>query len=106
MTNLIKSFFKGTPEAINIRVSRIFFETPDCPFTGFYMDDVLLQPIHDFIKKPLKYKHWTMEDLLQDCLNSWLIACDEDYEYCQSREYAIDCIQVNEYEFYVNGSKY
>ena len=72
-----------------------------CVLTGYGIDDDILQPIYDFLKKPDKTS--TFEDILQDCLESWIIACQRDYEYSCSREYFIEHIAANEYEFTEDG---
>jgi hypothetical protein len=50
----------------------------DCVLTGYYMDDYILQPIYDFIDKPIE--GYTINDIINDCLNAWIDACNNDYE--------------------------
>jgi hypothetical protein len=75
-----------------------------CPFTGYFMDDILLDPIHEFIKNPNEYT--TFEQLLYECLQAWVYACRDDWEYQQSDEYIKEIIEVNGYEFTENGDFY
>lgn len=72
-----------------------------CVLTGYCIDDDILQPIYDFLKSPKE--HITFEDLLGDCLESWVIACKNDCEHCESDEYITDMIEANDYEFNENG---
>lgn len=55
-----------------------------CPFTGYYMDEVLLDPIRKFIRRP--DTHTTMEQLVREALWHWVYECDRDYEWYYSYE--------------------
>ena len=72
-----------------------------CPFTGYCMDEPLLDPIRNFIKKPVK--NVTLEDVMRDCLEAWLDSCRQDYEYSLSDEAIIDTIEANDYDFTIEG---
>lgn len=72
--------------------------------TGYYLDDVILGPIYNFLKNPDNTT--TLYDLINDCLNEWLDACREDYEYWLSEDSIKDDIAANEYEFTINGEIY
>ena len=74
-----------------------------CVLTGYCLDNDILDPIYNFIKKP---DESTLEDLLYDCLQSWVFACRNDYEYQQSDEYITEEILANEYEFTADGEMY
>ena len=78
------------------RVSKVIIEQADCPLTGYCMDYDILQPIWDFVKNPNTYQ--TLGDILQDCLNSWLSACQKDYKYWNSSESIKEDILVRELE--------
>lgn len=56
-----------------------------CVLTGYCIDDDILKPIYDFLKKPNKYT--TFKELIEECLNSWVNACHNDYEHSTSFEY-------------------
>ena len=72
-----------------------------CVLTGYCIDDAILQPIYDFLKKPDKTS--TFEDILKDCLESWIIACNKDYEDSCSQEYFTEHAEANNYEFTEDG---
>jgi len=75
-----------------------------CVLTGYCIDDDILKPIYDFLKKPDKTS--TLEDILKDCLEEWLSACNRDYEYQFSEEAIIETIDANDYEFTEDGKIY
>jgi hypothetical protein len=83
------------------RRSRIQREN-SCVLTGYCLDDDILRPIYDFLKKPDKSN--TFDDILSDCLHSWISACNKDYEYRQSREAIVGEIAANDYEFDEKGN--
>jgi hypothetical protein len=72
----------------------------DCVLTGYYIDNEILAPIYDFLKKP---DNSSIENLLNDCLNNWLSACRKDYEYWLSAESIREDIACNDYLFLANG---
>lgn len=55
-----------------------------CPFTGYCMDEVLLDPIRQFLKRPDTYT--TMKDLVHEALWGWVCECDRDYDWYYSYE--------------------
>lgn len=71
----------------------------NCPFTGYYMDEVLLDPIREFIVKP----QGTYRELIDTCLSRYLDSVKKDEEYYFSDESAAENILGNGYEFDVNG---
>jgi hypothetical protein len=81
------------------RQSRIHFEQK--MLTGFYLDYDLMQPIIDFLKNPSE--HTDIEDIMNDCLQAWLSACNSDYEACQSMEYFKDTSEANGWQYYESG---
>jgi len=68
--------------------------------TGYYLDSVIRRPIYKFLQKP---NGQLMEDILKDCLEEWVEACNEESEYCFSREGIEELITINEYRFLENG---
>lgn len=48
------------------------------------MDEVLLDPIRKFLRRPDTYT--TMEDLVHEAMWSWAYECDQDYEWYYSYE--------------------
>ena len=82
------------------RYSRIQKET-DCVLTGYYIDNYILDPIYEFLKKPKEGV--TFEDILRDCLWSWVRECERDWGYAYSRENIEEMLEANDYEFTVGG---
>lgn len=72
-----------------------------CVFTGYCIDDDILKPIYYFIEKPNDTS--SLEDLMQNCLNSWVNSAHDDYEAYFSDESMVDEIKANEREFYESG---
>lgn len=77
------------------RYSKILLDS-SCVLTGYCMDDEILAPIYEFLKKP---DSRTFEDLMGDCLDAWVQACNEDYESYFSMENFIDMCDANNWEF-------
>lgn len=77
------------------RISKVIFES-EAELTGYYTDDVIMQPIHDFIKKPSTH---TFEDVINDCFSAWVKACSDDVEYQNSMESFIESCNANGYTF-------
>jgi len=86
------------------RKSKIIYQENNCQLTGYYMDSVILQPIYDFLKKPNKYV--TFEDLMNNCLQSWLSACCKDYKHAYSEEAFIEDCEINERLYFESGELY
>ena len=42
---------------------------------------------------------------MYDCLQSWLIAAERDYESCLEEDFLIDHAQINNYEFDEDGNR-
>lgn len=66
------------------RYSKVIKDTC-CVLTGYFIDNEILKPIYDFLKNPSK--HVTFSGLMRDCLQSWVIACNNDYEASTSMEF-------------------
>lgn len=75
-----------------------------CVLTGYCIDDDILLPIYDFLKNP--NKHTSFYDLIKDCLESWIQACNRDYEFSCSLEYFIEHSEANEYLYTEDGKFY
>lgn len=89
---------KGTKQ----RRSKCQIES-SCPFTGYYMDDVLLDPIFAFMKKPVAST--TMRDLLEDCFDAWGKACSKQLEYQSSEDKFKEDTIANEWEYTKHGKQ-
>ena len=72
-----------------------------CPLTGYCVDDAILAPIYKFMASPDNYQ--TLEDIMNDCLQSWVYACRDDVEAAESLESFIDMAQANEWTFTKEG---
>jgi len=72
----------------------------DCPFTGYYMDEEILQPMRNYLKSP---DDRTFQELVNDCADAWVEACKRDIEYAYSEEAIVEFLTANEYEFTENG---
>lgn len=81
------------------RRSKVIKEN-SCVLTGYYIDDYILKPVYDFLRKP---DNKTFYDLMKECLESWLSACTNDYEYCTSFEYFLEEAEDNEYTYTIDG---
>jgi hypothetical protein len=93
--------YKG--EKYTFIYSRNFFDN-DCVLTGVCWDYDILKPVYDFLKKPEKDTNfqnlideigWAIQKTFNDC-EDWL----------NSREFIIDEIEANGYEFTEDGEIY
>ena len=69
--------------------------------TGFHMDYAILKPIADFMKKP---DGTTFQQLLYECLQEWVFACQKDYEYAYSKEAFMENSESNKWTYDENGN--
>jgi hypothetical protein len=76
----------------------------NCPFTGFCMDESLLDPIRAFMEKPDQSLNY--QELIDTCLAAWVSAYVADWEYTYTDEAIKETIEANEYEFTENGNFY
>lgn len=97
---LHKPQFRGTIKNNTAYYSGIFWDDC-CVLTGYYIDDIILQPIYDFLKRPDETT--ALKDLYDDCFNAFILAWDKDVKYQYSDESIIETIEANEYEFTVDG---
>lgn len=72
----------------------------NCPFTGVVDDEVLLDEIRDFMKKP---DSRTFQELLNDCTHKCLLSVHEMGEYIYSDEGLHDLCEANDYQFTESG---
>lgn len=82
------------------RYSKVMFDNC-CVLTGYCMDNDILAPVYEFLKKP--GDGVTLEGLMNDCLHEWVFACNRDTEYAYSDEGIKETVGINEYEFTVDG---
>jgi hypothetical protein len=76
----------------------------DCPFTGFCMDEVLLDPFREFDQRPAP--GMTIAELASEAGHRWAVACDRDFAYAYSDEGLREMCEANEYEFDQSGRVY
>ena len=83
------------------RHSRVTFEMDNCPLTGNWIDNEILQPILGC----LHYKRFfsSFDDLVDACLENFFRACSADIEYHASQEHFEVMCEINEYEFTESG---
>jgi len=85
------------------RYSKIILEK-SCPLTGYYLDYDILKPVYDFIDSPRP--NVTFRDLMEECLEGWINACNNDYDDYYSLDNFIEIANANNYEFYEDGSMF
>lgn len=81
------------------RHSKIILES-SCPFTGYCMDDALLDEVFAFMEKP---DSRNFEELMGDCFEAWVKACNDDADYQSSQPAFAESCEANEYEFDESG---
>ena len=69
------------------RHSKILWEEGNCPLTGVCYDYDILNPIYKWHKNPDWEK--SLYDLVDDCLEEFFAAWENECEYCGSDEYVI-----------------
>lgn len=72
-----------------------------CPLTGFIMDDIMLQPLTDFMRSP---DTRNFKELMGDCLEAFFRSCRDDCEYHESEEYFKDESHGNNWEYLKDGT--
>lgn len=75
----------------------------DCPLTGYYLDNVILGPVMDFLRNPRE--GITFKQLMNECLDAWGQGCVEDVRYCTSQEAFIEECEANGWEFFEDGRR-
>jgi hypothetical protein len=103
----MKMYYKGgISKNTKFHYSKINYVTGNCPLTGYYLDEEIITPIHDFLNNLDKNLNTTFRELMAKCLYAWLKACHEDYQNYFSIEHFVDISKVNEWEYYENGRQY
>lgn len=86
------------------RVSKILYKEMECPFTGLWLDEFLLDPIREFMRN-IEYGI-TLEDLMERCVSNLVENYKEYIEYLESEEnFKADC-ECNGWEFMEDGTMY
>lgn len=97
-----KHYKDGYP-VLKQRHSKVQLEN-SCVMTGYCMDDNILNPVYNFLKKPSANINFT--DLLDDCFSEWVEACNADVEYQDSDEYIENEIISNDADYTKNGKQF
>lgn len=85
----------------NFIYSNIQFSN-SCTLTGVCYDDDILEPIYNFLKKPLN--DVSFQDLINDIESSIQKCFDDTEQYINSDDFIIDEIEANEYTFESDGT--
>lgn len=88
---------------LKTRYSKVMFDR-ECVLTGYYMDEEILKPIYEFLKKPTD--EVTFYSLLDSCLDRWVSKCDEDYESYFSMEVFEKESGANNWMYHEDGTLY
>lgn len=78
-------------------------ESDEISLTGFYMDDVILQPIRSFMKRPFNISFC---DLVENCLTEWAKQCSNDISSYFSEETFQSEAKELDMHFYESGKIY
>ena len=85
------------------RRSRITYTETSCPFTGYCGDEDFMDVFRKFINNP---DNSTLEELLNEATEATFRALEADCEHQLTDEYIDEVIEINEYEFTVDGKRY
>jgi len=96
---------QGRPNTVGAnskhRNSKVFlYDEFACSLTGFYMDNLILAPIFDFMRKP---DNRDFEQLMDECFSAWQKGCEDDFDFQRSDEQVIETIKSNDYLFTETG---
>lgn len=79
--------------------------TECCPFTGYCMDEDLLDPMREYLGKSNPDDPRTLQDLVDEGVAAWLKAYIADWEYQYTDEAIDEFLENNDYEFTENGDR-
>lgn len=107
------------------RRSKCTLVSGDCPLTGVCYDNDALAPMWRFLEgkdddpktdslcskffsgfKTHIFKYRTVQDIIEDCVDSLCDAWDKENEYRMSDEGLVESIKSNGYEYYEDGTLY
>lgn len=97
-----KYYCKVVGSSYNHRYSNIQV-TRDSPLTGYYLDDIILEPIYNFIDHPVDGP--TLSDLIMDGLSRFNIEVEKDYDQYHSMERFLEVCDECELRFLENGTR-
>lgn len=91
-------------ERIIKRVSRVYRADDCCNYTGVCCDEDLMKPFREFLLKP---DSRSVEDLINEAIDSYCCALQADLEYHESDEFITEeLINGDTPEFFENGAIY
>lgn len=91
-------------ERIVKRVSRVYRADDCCNYTGVCCDEDLMKPFREFLLKP---DGRSVEDLINEAIDSYCCALQADLEYHESDEFITEeLINGDTPEFFENGAIY
>lgn len=75
--------------------------THECVLTGCMYDEIMLQPIYEFLNKPTNRD---FRELLDDCVHSLCKGVQDELQAIDKDDFISEQIIANEYEFTKDGS--
>lgn len=75
----------------------------NCPFTGYCLDENFLDPIRKFIERPTNI---SFKELMEKCVYEALKGIEQDYDYQNSEEFAIEEITNDDLDYLEDGSEF
>lgn len=84
--------------------SKIFSVVGDCPLTGYYLDQDILDPILKFVARPTN--NITLHELLCKCIDKYQSSAQKDLDFYYSKEYFAEECSDRGSLFFENGSVY
>lgn len=75
----------------------------DCSLTGYYIDEVILEPIYNFINRPVNGP--SLSDLVREGISRFDREVDRDYYDYYSMDRFLEECEENEYRFLKNGTR-
>lgn len=94
-------YAKGIGLGVNTKTKYSAIEKDNCcVLTGYCIDDDILRPIYEFLDTP---DHRTFNELIKDCFESWVIACEQDMGHYYSMDNFVEESQANELEYNEQG---
>lgn len=80
--------------------------TDCCPFTGYCMDEDLLDPMREYLAKSDPDDPRTLQDLVNEGCERWVKSYVADWDWAYSDEGLKDFLTANEYQFTEDGKTF
>lgn len=99
-----KEWDREKSDYVKKRTSRILSQSwENCPLTGMCYDYDILEPIAKYLSKPYS-DNYTLEDLVNDCLDSFFSSWQKEIEYYNSYEGVKEYLtEYDDNEYFENG---